>query len=411
MNRDHPTDLVSFLRAHPWALLFSLLAVGMPFYGDVLLNVLTASVALGLWIAIGWEATTAAAASAAQNGRTAAIAASAPVQEVAAPVAIGPGPMLSSLERLISHELTESTNEIGQSRRLLADAVLKLDGSFHSLNNDSNAQYALLLQLTTDMSQGHTEESLNLSRFAHDSTEILSYLIELVLDVSKQSLKTLYTIDDMVVQMDRIFELLAQVQKIADQTKLLALNANIEAARAGAAGRGFSVVAQEVQQLANHSRRLNEMISSETGKTKAAISEVRETVSNVASKDMNAALEAKKRVDLMTNELLILEHMLAGKVQCASALSSDIRSNVAIAVQALQFEDITRQVLAHTEERLARINDLLHRLSHSFAVHETNGDLLETWREKVEHSRREWQELDHRSVRQQSMSSGDVELF
>jgi methyl-accepting chemotaxis protein len=68
-------------------------------------------------------------------------------------------------------------------------------------------------------------------------------------------------------QMQRIGEITATVNEIAEQTKLLALNASIEAARAGEGGRGFAVVATQVRELAKQSKQAALRIDSLIGET------------------------------------------------------------------------------------------------------------------------------------------------
>jgi methyl-accepting chemotaxis protein len=75
-------------------------------------------------------------------------------------------------------------------------------------------------------------------------------------------------------QMQRIGEITATVNEIADQTKLLALNASIEAARAGEEGRGFAVVATQVRELANQSKESAGRIEALIGSTQKSMQDV-----------------------------------------------------------------------------------------------------------------------------------------
>ena len=115
-------------------------------------------------------------------------------------------------------------------------------------------------------------------------------------------------------QMQRIGEITATVHEIAEQTKLLALNASIEAARAGDQGRGFAVVATQVRELANQSKEAARRIESLVGGAQ-------KSMRDVASKIEDGSRLAEESSDLVRQVTQSFEDIARAIEQTTAAMS------------------------------------------------------------------------------------------
>ena len=325
--------------------------------------------------------------------------------------------LLGELRGFVGNEISGSHAEIERTRTLIRESVAKLGGSFDAVNRKSREQSTVVARLVERT--GDDSGSIDISRFAQQATQQMEQLVEALEAASGQSGVTVSHIDAMAGHLDGIFALLEDVKSIADQTNLLALNAAIEAARAGEAGRGFAVVADEVRNLSERSTTFNEQIRKLAHSSKDAIAKVRETVTHMASRDMDRSREARQEAAAMLDNVAAINASLGDGMREISECGRAIDSSVAEAVRALQFEDIATQALGgvHTHlDRLTAINreavalqELLHR---SGGVLDTElVSALQRTGSRLREMRSEWERPPHKPVAQQSMGSGTVELF
>jgi len=328
-----------------------------------------------------------------------------PNERVEAPVEEG---LAAELAALLAEEAAAVREGLGRVRSLVGDAVVSLNGAFQALHERTDGQARLVGELVSSVQDAtvgeEAGERLSVQAFAAETSEVLQYLVDLLVQVSKQSIEVVYRIDDMVREMDAIFGLVDEVKVIASQTNLLALNAAIEAARAGEHGRGFAVVADEVRKLSQHSHRFNEQIRDAVHKTKESVDAVKGIIGEVASRDMNVAISAKDRVDRMLAQIEDLNRAMGEGLERVGEINEGIREQVAIAVRALQFEDIARQALEHSERRLRRLGELERVLT---ALPAEPGRA----RAVLEELRASWRAEAAEPARQSVMDAGEVELF
>ncbi|WP_373020357.1 methyl-accepting chemotaxis protein [Thiomicrorhabdus sp.] len=327
--------------------------------------------------------------------------------------------VVGDYEEVIGREVDVINEELAQVKELIAEAIETLNNSFSGLHDQTQAEYKMVLSLLENLGGGESSEHMSVQRFSSEIKVVLQYLIDLLTDASHRSTQTVSKIDDMVGQIEAIFILLEDVKGIADQTNLLALNAAIEAARAGEAGRGFAVVADEVRKLSLNSNLLNEQIRKQAEKARGTVDQVRSIVSETASKDMEHAVSSQSKVDGMLSDLEEMNGGISEKLGDVSGIISEIEVSVSNAMRSLQFEDIVRQLVDQTMNHLANLNEFSNKVNQFLeesknlpvaneAEHKERIDQLKM----VIRQQRDYIEANRMNrVQADSMDEGDVDLF
>lgn len=182
--------------------------------------------------------------------------------------------------------------------------------------------------------QRAAENARRASDSAKSGGSIVRETIDGMVMIANQVKETAQTVENLGARSEQIGAIVGTIEDIADQTNLLALNAAIEAARAGEQGRGFAVVADEVRALAERTgkatREISEMIKSVQLETKDAVASMERGVRQVEKGTEASVKSGKALEDILEqiNEVAMQINQIATAVEEQTATTSEITSNI-----------------------------------------------------------------------------------
>lgn len=152
----------------------------------------------------------------------------------------------------------------------------------------------------------------NLNNGLGEMSAVIQQMAASAMEVSNNEKELNENIGDIFVMSEQINDVLSLIKQIADQTKMLGLNASIEAARAGDAGRGFGVVAEEIRKLSDESRNTASKIQAFTDNIKNKVDETQknsEITLNLIQEQAAASQELTASVEELNSMSTQLERI------------------------------------------------------------------------------------------------------
>jgi len=316
-------------------------------------------------------------------------------------------------------QFNQMENELSRVKSIQGDAISGVIKSFMGLETQSNVQMDMVTRLISLLKDDSDKEESTKS-FREEAVEMIAMFTSSIQEMSNGSMHMVDAMNKMKINIDEVGKLLSEIDGISSQTNLLALNASIEAARAGDAGRGFAVVADEVRGLSQRSSQFSGEVRKNYMEIEKTMSEAKEIVGKLASSDLTLTLSSRGRMDEMMDEVEQTNEKISNELKNVSSIASEISNDVGLAIQSMQFEDMTNQLIDHMNKRVQTLrgfSDASSSLRHDFKAAKRS-DLAMKFEEHIDRLRLTMtnahvlsEETIKNPVHQDSMDDGEIELF
>jgi methyl-accepting chemotaxis protein len=274
------------------------------------------------------------------------------VSESAAAVAHTSQGLASTSQQIAaaSAEIASGSESLADSARDTASTIRQLSSSASIVKAGSETQTHIVSEMAASIEQAGVGVA-NVTRSVHsmgvaaaDGNRAVAETVTAMARVSEEVERSTDKVRELDQKGQEIGQIVSAIESIADQTNLLALNAAIEAARAGEQGRGFAVVADEVRKLAEQS-------SGSTKQIAALIESVRATVGQTVTAIQGAQIEVKKGAE---------KSQLAGQAldEILLAAKAVVENNDQVANISASIEARMKEISAAAQDNFAAAQEM-----------------------------------------------------
>nr|WP_274620742.1 methyl-accepting chemotaxis protein [Colwellia maritima] len=299
---------------------------------------------------------------------------------------------VGQLQEAINHMIVNLSKMVGNISGIAlqqASTSEELAAITTQTNNTVSEQQSIAEQLATAMQEMGTTvneiaESTSTTSSAvdtiqdkvHDSSHKLDETYQSIMNMTAQIQESEQSVKKVRSDFDQVISILDVIKGIADQTNLLALNAAIEAARAGEQGRGFAVVADEVRQLAQRTqdstKQIDDMINTIVNGADSSVDVMSNSVTHAATVQKHAkeVMELNKVIEVEIHQITDLSAHIATATEEQSVVVKEMLQNVETLNVGVTETSHATDNIAESSVELARLATELEQESSAFKVNQ-----------------------------------------